>query len=121
VGLPRVCRLTRKEEFDRVLKERTVQLRNGPFRVYAVSSLQCCARLGLIIGKRQAKRAVDRNRIKRALRESFRTRDSGLPALDIVVQLVASADLSSLMAEVDVLWPMLGVAFGSEDGHQKPG
>jgi ribonuclease P protein component len=97
-----------------------VQLRNGPFRVYAASSVGCCARLGLIIGKRQAKRAVDRNRIKRALRESFRTRYRVLPPLDIVVQLVDSADTTSLTADARALWPMLGDAVENKDGDQKP-
>lgn len=43
-------------------------------------------RLGLAISKKCAKRAVDRNRIKRIVRESFRLhRREGMPALDLVV------------------------------------
>ena len=45
------------------------------------------ARLGLVIGKRAVRRAVDRNRAKRVLRETFRTRRLELPWVDIVVQL----------------------------------
>lgn len=46
------------------------------------------ARLGLVIGKKLLKRAVDRNRLKRILRERFRQRRIGLPAFDLVVRLV---------------------------------
>ncbi len=42
-------------------------------------------RLGLAIAKRCASRAVDRNRLKRIARESFRLNVATLPAVDIVV------------------------------------
>ena len=42
-------------------------------------------RLGLAIAKKQVKSAVIRNRIKRIVRESFRTHQHLLPPLDIVV------------------------------------
>ena len=48
------------------------------------------ARLGLIVGKRMLPRAVDRNRAKRVIRETFR-QASGLPAMDIVVRVAVPA------------------------------
>lgn len=45
------------------------------------------ARLGLIIPKRLARRAVLRNLLKRLARESFRGIRAGLPPVDIVVRL----------------------------------
>jgi ribonuclease P protein component len=42
-------------------------------------------RLGLAVSKKNAKLAVERNRIKRLTRESFRTRKNELQGLDIVV------------------------------------
>ena len=48
------------------------------------------ARLGLIVGKRMLPRAVDRNRTKRVIRESFR-QAGGLPAMDIVVRVAVPA------------------------------
>lgn len=45
------------------------------------------ARLGLVVGKKQLKRAVDRNRVKRVVREQFRLRRPSLPAVDLVVRL----------------------------------
>lgn len=43
------------------------------------------ARLGLIVARKQLKRAVDRNRIKRIIRESFRLGQDKLKGLDFVV------------------------------------
>jgi ribonuclease P protein component len=45
------------------------------------------ARLGLVVGKKQLKRAVDRNRLKRIVREQFRLQRAGLPAYDLIVRL----------------------------------
>ncbi len=47
------------------------------------------ARLGMIISKRQLPRAVDRNRVKRCVRASFRQVFPELPACDFVVRLLA--------------------------------
>lgn len=47
------------------------------------------ARLGLVIGKKLLRRAVDRNRVKRCIRECFRLRRSDLPACDLIVRLIA--------------------------------
>jgi ribonuclease P protein component len=43
------------------------------------------ARLGLAIAKKCARRAVDRNRLKRLVRESFRKQRLSLPRADLVV------------------------------------
>ena len=43
------------------------------------------ARLGLAISNKHARRAVDRNRLKRLVRESFRIHKEFLPGIDVVV------------------------------------
>jgi len=44
------------------------------------------ARLGIIVGKRVARRAVDRNLLKRLVRESFRHRQRELAGFDLLVR-----------------------------------
>ncbi|WP_277949396.1 ribonuclease P protein component [Chromatium okenii] len=49
------------------------------------------ARLGLAISKKCARRAVDRNRLKRIARESFRIHCQSIPPVDIVILCVHGA------------------------------
>jgi ribonuclease P protein component len=43
------------------------------------------ARLGLAISKKCARRSVDRNRLKRIARESFRLSQLDLPGVDVII------------------------------------
>lgn len=49
-------------------------------------------RLGLAIAKKRVKLAVERNRIKRLVRESFRLNQHDLPAIDMVVMVKSGID-----------------------------
>lgn len=49
------------------------------------------ARIGLIVGKKALRRSVDRNRLKRVIRETFRLNRQELPKADIVVQVTGAA------------------------------
>ena len=65
------------------------------------------ARLGLAIPKRQLKKAVSRNRVKRLVRESFRKHQQILVGIDIVVLARFSADQRSnqeLFAALEKHW-----------------
>ena len=53
------------------------------------------ARLGVVVAKRLAKRANVRNLVKRIVREQFRKRRAGLPAVDIVMRLSAPVDAAT--------------------------
>jgi ribonuclease P protein component len=68
------------------------------------------ARLGLAISKRVSKRAVERNRIKRLLRESFRRVRHQLPPVDLMVmarEQAAGVPGPELLSEIDGLWKKL--------------
>ena len=68
------------------------------------------ARLGLVVGKKLLKRAVDRNRVKRIVREQFRLRRARLPVCDLVVRLharPASLEGKSLGEDIAVLFDKL--------------
>nr|WP_284060318.1 ribonuclease P protein component [Pseudomonas sp. NW5] len=67
-------------------------------------------RLGLVIGKKSVKLAVERNRIKRLIRDSFRLHQDFLSGLDIVViarKGLAELDNPQLHAQFAKLWRRL--------------
>jgi ribonuclease P protein component len=67
-------------------------------------------RLGLVIAKKHIRLAVDRNRVKRIIRESFRLHRPQLPALDIVVLArpkLGQLDNAELHATLEQLWRKL--------------
>lgn len=77
-------RLRVKAQFDHVFKHRR-RLSNHLFILYNTANAVGTARLGVMIGKRKVKHAVDRNRIKRCIREVFRVHRETLPAVDCVI------------------------------------
>jgi ribonuclease P protein component len=82
-------RLHTPAEFGRVFAE-PARSADRFFTVLARPSGRSGARLGLTVSRRAAKRAVDRNKLKRLARESFRHQTS-LPAWDFVVLARAGA------------------------------
>lgn len=74
-----------KREFDRVYRE-GVRARGASILVVAApSSHPRGPRYGLSVGRKFAREAVDRNRVRRVLREAFRLRRAELPPLDLVL------------------------------------
>lgn len=63
-------------------------------------------RFGCVIGAKHVPRAVDRNRLKRMLREALRARRSALGGLDVVVRLRSACiarELPAVAAEASAL------------------
>ena len=83
-------RLHTPAEFGRVFAE-PARSSDRFFTVLARPTGRSAARLGLTVSRRAAKRAVDRNKLKRLARESFRHQTS-LPPWDFVVLARAGAD-----------------------------
>lgn len=115
-GFPRGARLLSGVEFKRVFDARQVES-NRYFRIHwarrpetedgPASCSPAGARLGLAIAKRVARRAVDRNRIRRVARETFRQRRHTLRPVDFVVLAkppATEADSRTLKLALDQLW-----------------
>jgi ribonuclease P protein component len=108
-GLPRDARLRRPSEFA-ALRLSSGRAGGRCFHVRYRGNELGQARLGLAISKRVSKRAVERNRIKRLLRESFRRIRHELPAVDLMVmarEQAAGVTGADLLVEIDMLWKKL--------------
>ena len=77
-------RLTKATDFERVFKENQRSVDSLFTVLYRRNGLGY-PRLGLAIAKRQVRYAVERNRLKRLIRESFRSAKQQLSDLDIVI------------------------------------
>ena len=80
----RLYRLVSKQDFQSVFAKPSKVSRKYLLALYQPNQ-RSHARLGIIIGKHHVKRAVDRNRLRRILRESFRYQKEALKGLDIIV------------------------------------
>ena len=108
-GLPREARLRRPADFA-ALRTSSGRLGGRCFHLRYASNALGHARLGLAISKRVSKRAVERNRIKRLVRESFRHVRLQLPAVDVMVmarEQAAGVDGPHLLIQLDELWKKL--------------
>ena len=91
---PKRARLLKPAEFSRVFKK-AHRSSDRQLTILAAPNDLDYPRLGLAISKKHAKRAVDRNRIKRIVRESFRQNLVALPAADFVVMAKPMTKLAS--------------------------
>jgi ribonuclease P protein component len=81
---PKRCRLLKPAEFKAVFDHRCIS--GGPlFTNYAAPNDTDEARLGLVVSRKVSLLAVDRNRVKRLVRECFRAERKLLAGLDVVV------------------------------------
>jgi len=78
------ARLLKPADYSRVF-EKALRSSDRLLTILAASNDLGYPRLGLAISKKNAKRAIDRNRIKRLIRESFRMHQINLPAADFIV------------------------------------
>jgi len=102
-------RLRHKSEFDRVYRDAR-RSADACFAVLTRKGEQTLPRLGLAIAARVVGNAVRRNRIKRLVRESFRSHQHELPAVDIVVNarsLARTADNAAIIRSLERHWRAL--------------
>ncbi|HHL34317.1 MAG TPA: ribonuclease P protein component [Desulfobulbaceae bacterium] len=103
--LPKTCLLQKKQEFDRVYNRGRRLHGKGFSLIYADSSADW-NRLGISVRKKTG-RAVDRNRIKRIIREAFRLHRESFPKKSDIVVTVRPG--FSLRSPSEVLSAVIGL------------
>jgi ribonuclease P protein component len=84
-GFNRHKRIRTSAEFEALMRNGTRRSLNG-FTFFFSARPAGYARLGILISRKHAARATDRNRIKRCIREAFRQSQTELGALDLLVR-----------------------------------
>ncbi|XOV90748.1 MAG: ribonuclease P protein component [Pseudomonadota bacterium] len=107
--LRRQNRLLTKADFDRVFAAAEFRFSRPPFLLLAASNPTSSGRIGTVVSKKVAGTAVNRNRIRRVIKESFRQRcHEG--KIDIVVVArppARDAVNSDLFVTLEAMWSAL--------------
>jgi ribonuclease P protein component len=107
LDFPRTQRLLNSRDFSVVFNNANIKIHMPYFLVLAIHNNQPFPRLGCVVARKHAKCAVERNRIKRLVRETFRLNKKTLQACDIVI--IAKSGTSkqhnqTLFHELGLLW-----------------
>ncbi|QBM18640.1 ribonuclease P protein component [Marinobacter sp. JH2] len=81
---PKSVRLLKPADYGKVFDDVQLKVPHRNFLILAAPNNLGHARVGLIFSKKNLRHAVQRNRIKRQVRETFRLQQD-LPSLDIIV------------------------------------
>ncbi|MBT8433489.1 MAG: ribonuclease P protein component [Gammaproteobacteria bacterium] len=83
-SFPRRLRLTRAIDFRQVFKN-NIRVGDNHITLLVGRNTGACPRIGFAIARKQVPTAVQRNALKRVVRESFRKNRHRLPPRDIVI------------------------------------
>lgn len=122
LSFPKNARLLRPRDYAGVFDNVQVRVPHRHFLLLATSNNLGHARIGLVFSKKNLKHAVQRNRVKRLVRETFR-QQTDLPSLDIVVlgrQGLASVENPKLHSFLDDLWRRLKRKAQPAPAHPDP-
>src|SRR6056297_3585012 len=111
-GFPRTARLLTSADFQRVFAGAR-RIADRHFTILARPNELGHPRLGLAVSRRTARRAVQRNRLRRLVRETFRRRQADLPPLDLVViakPSAVAAPAPRLHQALETLWSRVAVS-----------
>lgn len=105
----RKLKLLSAEQYKHVFSK-SQRFGNKSFTVLARENNLSHSRFGLAISKKCAKRAVDRNRIKRIFRESFRLHQHLLPNVDIIAMCkpnVLLLNKKEMHTQIEMQWQFM--------------
>jgi len=106
LGFPKSHRLLKPSDYSKVFDDVALKVPHRNFLILATPNDRGHARIGLIFSKKNLRLAVQRNRIKRQVRETFRLQQD-LPSLDIIVlgrQGLTQLDNSAVRSSLNDLW-----------------
>jgi ribonuclease P protein component len=110
LNFPKSHRLLNANAFDDVFKNNSFRASHRYCLILAKTNIEEGPRLGLVIAKKHIRLAVERNRIKRLIRESFRQQQHQLPKIDAIVLArkgLDELDNSDINSILDKLWQKL--------------
>ena len=119
VNFPRELRLLSAKSYQQVFAGSS-RFGNRYITILAADNNLPQARLGMAISKKCAKRAVDRNRLKRLVRESFRHNQTTLPCVDLVVMFrptVLDLDKASVTQQIEQQWRYIRKKMGTPSAN----
>ena len=120
---PRSVRLLTAGDYRRVFSRADAKAQTQQVLILARRNELGHSRLGLVVAKKHAKLAVERNQIKRVIRESFRHHQAELENFDCVVLSRGGAqnlDKAQLRDMVDQLWSRLRRKRNASHKRSKP-
>ncbi len=103
---PKSHRLLKSSDYSKVFDDVQLKVPHRNFLILAAPNNLGHARVGLIFSKKNLRLAVQRNRIKRQVRETFR-KQQDLPALDIIVlgrQGLAQLENTAVHSALEDIW-----------------
>lgn len=112
-------RIPDKIAYQRVFDNASKRFSHKNYLILVRRNVGGGARLGLVIGKRSVPTAVNRNRVKRLVRESFRRHWSRLPSVDVIFLARAGVNHSThqLCKQLSGDWIVLADSFKETGGN----
>ena len=106
-SFPKQNRLLNAADYKAVFSNAQFKVSCRYFLILAIKNNWMHSRLGLVIAKKNVAKAVQRNRVKRIVREFFRHHGAQDPGLDLVVLTRKDVDTlqnSQISARLATLW-----------------
>lgn len=116
-------RLLSAKDYSPVFAKADFKVSNKTLLILARQNTLGISRLGLVVSKKNVRHAVQRNRVKRVTRESFRLQQHTIPAMDIVVLArhgLGELSNAQLHTELNRLWrSLIAKTLGKKDSEKK--